>query len=179
MNPLKLLIFFLLLLTASCKKTSNAEIQRVTKREVPTETGRNVEIIYSDSAKIKVRLTTPRLIRYLSDTAPTIEMPIGLIALFYNPLQQPTSRLTANYGIRYVNKNLTIVRGNVIVVNLSGDTLKSEELIWEQERERVYTKKFVRVRTSKEIILADGFESDVTFSHYKFFKVKATISLEQ
>ena len=178
-NRLKIILFYsLIILQYSCIKNDEEEINKVTKKEVPTEVGIGVEIVYTDSSKLKATLNTPKMIRYLSDTNPTIVMPNGLTSFFYDGNENKDAMLKANYGIRYIYKNITFVRGNVIVVNQKNDTLFADELYWMQGKKRIETKKFVKVKTAKEIILADGFESDQTFSNYKFYKVRATIALD-
>ena len=119
------------------------------------------------------------MIRYISDTNPLLELPKTLQIQFYDPNQVPDAHLRANYGLRIINKNKTILKGNVVVVNQLGDTFKSEELIWLQDKKKVYTKKFVRVKTARDIVLAEGFESNESFTKYKFYKVKATILIKE
>jgi LPS export ABC transporter protein LptC len=161
----------------SCKNQKE-DVNKIEK-VIPTETATNITLYYSDSAKLKAKLVSPLMIRYISDTNPLLELPKTLQIQFYDHNQVPDAHLRANYGLRIINKNKTILKGNVVVVNQIGDTFKSEELIWLQDKKKVYTKKFVRVKTAKDIVLAEGFESNESFTKYKFFKVKATILIKE
>jgi LPS export ABC transporter protein LptC len=169
-----------LLLLASCRDNDLPKVEEVIKAgTVPTEVSTDVDLIYTDSAQLKARLDAPKMVRYLSETNPRIEMPNGMHVNFYDAYGNVNSSLRANYGIRFMNKNLTKVTGDVIVVNLAGDTLSTEELYWQEDKERIYSDKFVKVTKKDEIIVAEGFESDVKFQNYIFKKVKGIISVKQ
>mgnify|MGYP001570302780 CR=1 FL=1 len=60
------------------------KIKIITFREnYPTESARDAEVMYSDSAHVRARLTTPRLDHY-SGERPYVELPEGLSLVFYN-----------------------------------------------------------------------------------------------
>jgi len=166
-----------LVLLASCEKNDLKKVASFTGKDtIPSQIATDVTIIYSDSAKVKARLTAPKMIQYITGDE-AVEMPIGLNVLFYNDSLQPNSSLRADYGIRYPNKYLVKVTGNVVVSNTKGDTLHTEELFWDENRNIIYSNTFVKVREPDKIILAEGFTSDVTFLHYTFKKVKGTFSI--
>jgi len=170
-----IVLFFLY----SCKKTSLEEVKHLTKeKNTPIEVAHDIEFVFSDSAKIKARITAPLMETYQNNDYYSI-LPKGLEITFYNALMQPNAYCFANYGIRRIREKLITLRDSVVVVNLKGDTLKTEELIWDERTDKVYSNKFVRVRTKDEIIKSEGFESDPTFSFYKFYKIRGTISLDQ
>lgn len=172
-------ILILVLIFTSCKKNKLEEVESLTKKSLPpTEVANGVELIYSDSARVKAKLNAPKMVRYLTDN-PSIEMPDGLLIKFYDTSLNETSMLRANYGIRYLNTEITEVRGDVQVVNVQGDTLNTEELYWNQAEEKVYSPKFVKVKRKDEIILADGFESDINFTKYTFKNITGIISLKE
>jgi len=70
-------------------------------------------------------------------------------------------------------------RNDVIVVNVNGDTLKTEELIWDEATNKISTQKFVSVKQTDRIIYSDGLETNTDFSNYKFFNIKGVLSLKQ
>lgn len=161
----------------SCKNNDLKEVQNLTgNKAAPAEISTNVNVIYSDSAHVKAQLNAPEMLRYVDN--PRFVLDKGLNVQFYDTSLRVTSTLRANYGVRYVDKGLTELRGNVHVVNLKGDTLDTEELYWNEGTSKVYSNKFVKVKTKAEIILAEGFESDVTFSKYTFYKIKGIVSVK-
>ncbi|MCX6352456.1 MAG: LPS export ABC transporter periplasmic protein LptC [Bacteroidetes bacterium] len=170
-------LLLLSLFVFSCGKNDPAKVNKLSKTEVLKEVSTGVDAIYSDSAHVKARLITPKLVRFITD--PIVEMPIGLKVNFYDKSLKINARLKADYGIRYLSKGITVVRKNVEVVNLKGDTVKTEELTWDENTDKVHSNKFVRVKTKDEIILAEGFESDISFSKYTFYKIRGTIAIRE
>ena len=179
-NFLKIFLASLCLsgIVSGCKKNDPKEVESITSRTKPAEVSTGVTALYSDSAKLKAKLITPKMVRLINDS-PTVEMPKGLEVWFYDNKGKVNSHLRSNYGIRFINKALTRVSGNVQVVNLKGDSLNTEEMFWDEPKAKIYSNKFVKVRTKDEIIFADGFESDVNFSNYTFYKIKGRLSVKQ
>ena len=171
------LLSFILLLTislSSCIKNDLKEVEEITKDRTPAEVSTTIEAVYSDSAKVKAKLNAPEMIRTITK-APTIEMRKGLAVIFYENELAEKSRLRANYGIRYLTTGITKVSGDVQVTNIKGDTMNTEELFWNEPKQKIYSNKFVKVKTKDEIILSEGFESDVGFNDYTFFKVRGRV----
>lgn len=174
---LKYLSIFLLFIFG-CQNANLEDVEEITNEEVfPAEKAAHVTYVYSDSALIKAVLKTPYMEKYLVED-PYIEMPKGMEVTFFNSYGDEQSYLKANYGIRYTESKLTECEGNVVVVNIEGDTLMTEHLIWDEKKDKVYSEKFVRVRTEDEIINSEGMETDPDFSEYKFKNIKGIINLE-
>ena len=138
----------------------------------------DVAITYSDSGRIQAQLQAPLMLRYTSEYD-QIEMPEGLHAVFFDRQGQRESELWADYGVRKLKSRITVASGNVKVINQKGDTLLSEHLVWDEQDDRVFTDQYVEIRTPKEIIMADGFESDMSFSSYEFYNIRGIITLEE
>ena len=167
--------FLLAFLSSSCKKNDPKVVEDITSKAPPAEYSTDVVAIYSDSAKVKARLTAPSMIRYL--TQESIEMPKGLFVQFYDTNLNVKSWMKADYGIRYLKTGITQVKGHVQVRNVKGDSLNTEEMFWDERKSKVYGNKFVSVRTKTQIILADGFDSNIDFTDYNFHNIKGVIQL--
>ena len=145
---------------------------------LPVETGKDVEITYTDSGLPKALVKAPLLERYASGSKNFTEMKKGIKVTFLTRTQEVESFLTANYAIRYDKKKLMTARNNVVVRNVNGDTLRTEELHWDEQTQRVSSNKFVTITTKDEIIMGDGFESDVSFRNPRIFKIRGIINLK-
>lgn len=146
------------------------------QKKLPLQDARELEVLYSDSAMLKVKLTAPVSQRY-ETPSPYIEFPKGLKALFYEK-EQVKSTLTANYAINREKERMMEARGNVIVVNEKGERLNTEHLIWDEAREKIFTKEFVKITTTDKIIFGQGMEANQDFSVYKIFNIKGTINVK-
>jgi LPS export ABC transporter protein LptC len=169
-----LLLFFTL---ASCEPDIE-KVQLIADRgRLPLETADNMEMLYSDSARVKVKVTAGRMERFTGED-PYIEMPKGVVVLFYSDTMTVKSSLTANYAVRYENRNIMEARNDVVVINEKGEKLNTEHLIWDEQRAKISSDEFVKITTKDEIIYGNGFEANEDFTRYRIFNIKGTINLK-
>lgn len=161
----------------SCKGDLET-IQNLTyKDESPIESGFDVELSYSKHAQIQLILKAPRMDRYGGEKN-YIEMPEGISVVFYDSLMNPTSTLTANYAINYLNTEIFEARNNVVVINEANEKLNTEQLIWDQNKGIIFSEKFVKITTEEEVLFGDGFESDERFTDWVIKHPRGTFSVE-
>ncbi|MBK8806459.1 MAG: LPS export ABC transporter periplasmic protein LptC [Bacteroidales bacterium] len=172
------IIIFLMMLF-SCENDIKT-IEMVTQRtKIANLSGKDVHILYSDSAKIVVDIRTKEINRYSNSEEPYVEFNQGLLAVFFSSYPDTTSYLRGNYAINYENKKMWEVKGNVIAKNKQGEVLNTEFLVWDENKKLIYSDKTVKITTSEDIIFGEGFESDETFSNWKIRKVTGTIMLKE
>jgi LPS export ABC transporter protein LptC len=166
------------ILLAGCENDIR-KVKLVTERKnLPLQTGRNIEVIYSDSAKVKVRITAPFSQRF-ETPSPYIEFPKGVKAVFYTDSLKIKSTLTANYAVSKEHERTMEAKGNVVVVNEREEQLNTEHLIWDEAKAKIYSSQFVKITTPDKIIYGEGFEADQDFNVYKIFNIKGTISVKK
>jgi LPS export ABC transporter protein LptC len=90
---------------------------------------------------------------------------------------QVSSRLKADYGIRYDRELRMEARKNVVVVNEKGEQLNTEHLVWDERTRKLHSDEFVKITTGDEIIYGNGFEANQDFSQYRIFNIKGIISV--
>ncbi|MEZ4950310.1 MAG: LPS export ABC transporter periplasmic protein LptC [Saprospiraceae bacterium] len=173
-----IVVFFISLLSVGCENDL-AEINKLfSKDEIDVEIAKVVEIFYSDSAQVRVKVNAPVMKRYTDKLDPREEFPNGLKVDFYGQDNQLNSWLTAKSGIRYQQKGLIIVRDSVVWKSKTQEQLETSELIWEEEKRKVYTNKFVVVRRPGEIIYGYGFESNQDFTHSKIRAIEGRLKAD-
>lgn len=179
-NPAKLLftLAFALMLCSSCENDEKEVAFITRKQDFPVESAQNIEVLYSDSAKVKVKLTAPEMHRF-SGIKPYIEMLKGVNLKFYNDSLHVISTLKANYAISREHENIMEARNNVIVVNEKGEMLNTEHLIWNSNTHKIYSDVFAKITTKSEIIYGNGFEANEDFSKYKITHVKGIININK
>jgi LPS export ABC transporter protein LptC len=153
-------------------------VKKITSQKAAEiETGKEVEAFYSDFGKVKAHLQAP-VMNHVDDAKnPYTELPSGLHLTFFADSLKSQSELTAGYGISYDKSDQMIARNNVVVTNIYGERLESEELVWDQKTEKISSEKFVKITTRDEVIFGDGFESNDDLSNYKIKKIRGTISV--
>ncbi|MEQ8324852.1 MAG: LPS export ABC transporter periplasmic protein LptC [Vicingaceae bacterium] len=155
-----------------------AEVEKMANEEViPVESSYDSEIFYTENARLKVKAFAPEMHRYI-DKVMYNEMPRGVEVIFYDSIDQESSRLTANYAIDRISANIMEAKNDVVIVNSEGETLNTEHLIWDRNTQRIYSEVFVKITTDDEIIMGEGFESNESFTKYKILKPKGIITKE-
>lgn len=138
------------------------------KYDGPMMTTVDVVTLYSDSARVKMRLEGPLEQKFQGGD---ILYPEGLLVTFYEDDGQVTTTLKANSGKYDQAKDAYLATGDVVVHNLEKkQTLHTEELNWDKVRQIVHTDKLVRIETPEEILTGEGLTANQDFSRYKILK---------
>jgi LPS export ABC transporter protein LptC len=87
--------------------------------------------------------------------------------------------LSAKYAIHYDAEHRWEAQNDVVVVNEKGEQLNTEKLIWDEQKEKLYSDQFVKITTPDEIIMGKGFEANQDFSRYKIFNVTGRITVKE
>ncbi|HRG51298.1 MAG TPA: LPS export ABC transporter periplasmic protein LptC, partial [Bacteroidia bacterium] len=66
---------------------------------------------------------------------------------------------------------------NVVVINVKGEKLNTEHLIWDAVTKKIYTKEFVKITTKDEVLLGEGLTADQDFSKYTILHPTGTIAI--
>ncbi len=177
-----IILLFLFTFIAACENDIGIvnSISSGNEKMLPTESSINVEFLYSDSAKVRSKLTAP-LIDHYTGKKNYFEMPKGMKVIFYAKYPKEQTRLTADYGIGYDNGNgmeRMEAERNVVVINEKGDKLNTEHLTWNALTKKIYTDKFVKITTKDEVIWGDGLDANQDFSQYQIKNVKGQINIK-
>ena len=93
-------LFNILIILNSCKnETTDTAAPVITRDQLSIEKGGDVEIIYSDSAHIKVRVLGPKMLYYTDRGNPRQEFTEGVKTYFYDENQIEQGVLTGKYKI--------------------------------------------------------------------------------
>jgi LPS export ABC transporter protein LptC len=175
-----ILAFSIITSILACKNDNIEKIQVLTASDnLPIEVGTNILLNYTDSGFVKAKVFAPTLERFDNDKSNQSIMKKGITAYFYNNQKKITSYIKSKYAIRDDRARTMTVKNDVIVVNIKGDTLRTELLIWNEKTNKINTNEAVKITTPDEIIYGDGLESNTEFSQYKIFKIKGIISLKK
>ncbi|MDB4904117.1 MAG: Lipopolysaccharide-assembly, LptC-related [Mucilaginibacter sp.] len=155
-------LFICMLLLGSCENSLN-DIKKIASDEEnkPIMRSTGVDVIYSDSAKVKARMTTPLMIEHDDATKPYREMPKGIKIVFFDDDLKEKGTITSDYAIQREKENIIEFRKNVVATNSQGETFKSDELIDNQTEKKLYSSKPVQIiMTNGNIMNGTGFNSN-------------------
>jgi LPS export ABC transporter protein LptC len=157
-----------IMLFSACENDIN-KIRELSANQVnaDVDTIHGVDVIYSDSAKVRFRVLAPLLLQYQGKT-PYNLMPKTVNVIIFNKedLSQ-MGTLTADTGIQSGDGNKLEFHKNVVAKNAKGETFKSDELIWDKNTKTMYSNKVVQIRMANgDIMNGSGFKSDQTLAHW-------------
>ncbi len=155
-------LFICMLLLNACENSLD-DIKKIASKEEdkPISRSTNVDIIYSDSAKVKAHLTTPVMIDYSDVQKPYHEMPKGVKIIFFDDDLKVKGQITADYAIQREKDNIIVFRKNVVATNAQGEVFKSDELIDDQANKKLYSSKPVQITmTNGDVMNGTGFHSN-------------------
>lgn len=176
---ISLFLFGVLFFSACNHKAEEIKQLADAETKMGAEQATNIQITYADSAVLKAKIKAPLMERFANDANPYMEMKKGLRADFYNKDHIVESTLKANYGISYETTKIIHLKKDVHIVNIKGEELSSEELFWDQNKQKIYTEKYVTIKRSNEIIYGDGFESNENFTKYKILHPTGRVNIKK
>ncbi len=149
------------------------KIPNFNNKRTALEEGHKIESYLSQGGKTKAKLTAPHMYRYQGPDSSYIEFPNTLHVDFYNDTLHKESQVDAHYGKYREWENKVYLRDSVVAINLlNRDTLKTDELWWDQNAQKFYTHKPVHIYKGDGTIIhgLDGMEAPQNFSSYIIYK---------
>lgn len=160
------LIFVSLLSSFSCSKDPVLDPTFVTGEDKPVMSARNIDVLFSDSGQIQARLTGALMNRYEGEV-PYLELPDGFSIFIFDSVQNVTTTITGNRGIRYDYKKIMEAWGNVVVNNVTKkEQLHTEHLIWDENKHSILADGKVRITTPDKVLFGNRMESNDSFTEY-------------
>jgi LPS export ABC transporter protein LptC len=169
------LIFFIFFVTSCNSDELNNLENIILKDDVGIERATRVELIYSDSAFVRVIIKAPVLLRYIDKQKPKNIFPEGVDADFFDEHQIQTSKLKAKYAEQFMKEHKVFLRDSVCIWNNKNELLETDELIWDEVSKQISSSKFVRITTPTQIIEGYGFKSNLDFSVWEIYEVSGLI----
>lgn len=162
--------FCVLSLFITACENSDQEIKAFTEKKIGVDEAQNIETYFSQAGKMRAKLSAPVMFRY-QDTLPRVEFPQSLHVDFYNDSLMIESNLDALYGRYIEGQKKMLLRDSVVVVQrFNQDTLRCEELWWDQNKEIFFTDKPIRITKKDGTILpGKGLEASQDFRDIKIF----------
>ena len=157
----------IMMLFAACKsKGSDAQVLEYNGK-FPDESALNMTITVSDSGQTSLIVKTPVFNRYNGADTSFVDCPEGITIISFNDFGDRQAIITADYACQ-INNNLFKAVNNVIIYDLStGDSVMTDEVIWDQRRRSIYSTKPVKqIKGDGSVNYGDGFDADERFTRY-------------
>lgn len=170
-------LFFIsvIFLFPACEKLDEkaAEIEPYTG---PLQEAENVELYYSESATVKVKLVAGKMLEFANGNQ---EFPEGLYLEFYDENGKMTSTLKANEALYVKEEEKWRGRGNVEIKSIENNQeLKTEELFWKPNEEKMFTDQRVIITLPDQVLYGKGLVAKQDFSSYEITEPEGVFYLE-
>jgi LPS export ABC transporter protein LptC len=172
------LIIIASVLTSISVLSCENKIDIIPKSEIltlPSQTAHDFQSVLTDSGKIQLVMSSTLMEQYENADSKYSEFRNGIKILFYDGHKEPVASVTSKYAKYLQTDNIWELRDSVVVINEKNEMLETELLNWNQERDLIYTDRYVKITSEDQIIHGFGFESDSHLRKQKIKKVQATI----
>ncbi len=174
---LLLSIFFSVVSMVSCE----TKVETIKKSEIlslPSMTNRGIRTVYSDSGKVQLIMRAPLIETYNNNDEPYSEFREGISVVFFEGKKDSSGYATAKYARYTEKKKLWELRDSVVVLNGANDRLETEQLFWDQDKDLIYTDRFVKIINEDQTLMGTGFESDIKLNKRKIKSPSGPIYLK-
>lgn len=136
----------------------------------------NTEVLYSDSAQVRIKLQAQRQLQYESGDQ---DFPEGIYIEFFNEEGVKTTSIKADQGHYSKEENKYTATGNVVVKNLeSGEKLETEVLHWERDKHSINTDRYVEIESEGGMFVGEGLEANEDFSSWEILEPTGDLLLK-
>ena len=160
-------IIWLLSLTALVACTNDPKLVQdfVSDKEKAIEQITEAELLHTENGKIKVRIVANKIERF-QNQQPGLIFSKYMEVYFYNDSSDLRSTLMANDASIDEDKKIMLAQNNVVLTSVDDKRLETEELVWDEKQDKIYTDKKVKIIIGNEVIYGEGFISNPDFSEY-------------
>jgi LPS export ABC transporter protein LptC len=162
----------------SCENDLENIKQVTATDESPDQIINNIHTLYSDTGVVRFEIFATRMESFTQPVQKTL-FKDGFQVNFYSGKDSIEATLTADFAEMREADHSFIARNKVIFTNFEkNQTLKTEELFWDQATKKIRTEKAFEVIGAKSYVSGYGLDANETFSDYTAHNVIAEYELE-
>ena len=168
-----------ILLSVACSGRKKIVGEAITERDsLPIMETKGVSTLISDSGIIRYRLQAEDWRVFDKKKPPYWAFEEGVYLETFDTLFQMEANIKADTAYYYEKQKLWKLMGNVVIRNLKGEKFNAELLYWDQNTEKVYSDRFIRIEQPDRIITGRGFDSNQQMTKYTIHKPEGIFYLE-
>ncbi|HHC79077.1 MAG TPA: LPS export ABC transporter periplasmic protein LptC [Flavobacteriia bacterium] len=179
-NLKSIAIYIVVAMLFSCGNDLKEVQDFLADKNLPVGIAKNVDLIHTDSGKVKTKLITPLLYDYSNRKAhPYQEFPKGIKIITFDK-KGDSITLTADYTRTYTKTGISEVKGHVVVISHKENSkLFTEQLFWDQTTHYIYTEKAFTLITKTDTIKGKGFESNENLTKYTMKDISGPVYINE
>lgn len=161
------LAIILSMLISGCKEDGKLGVaKRIDPSKMPSMSTVNVATLISDSGIIQYKIVSPLWNVYDEVDTPYWNFPKGVYLQKYDRKFNVIASVAADSAKYYRMLNLWKLDGNVEMKKEPGELFLTQQLFWDQRRNRLYSDSFIHIETPQRMLEGHGFESNDRLTEY-------------
>jgi len=144
-SSISFIILSLVVTVLSCANDMETVNKFIDTEIEPDVLFENIEVLYSDSARLQMKMRSPLLKIFTSATEQREEFPEGIHVWIYEKTGELKAEITANWAKHYADTDLWEARSNVVVTDNEGQKLETEQLFWDRKKGEIYSEKYTKL----------------------------------
>lgn len=170
----------MLLLFSSCSGRKKELGKAITERDsLPVMDTRGVTTLISDSGITRYRIVTEEWKMFDKKSPSYWSFEKGVYLEQFDSLFQIDASIKSDTAYYYDKDRLWKLMGNVHIQNLKGEKFDTQLLYWDQNKQRVYSDRFIRIEQPDRIITGHGFESNQQMTVYTIHKPEGIFYVDE
>lgn len=145
---------------------------------LPSMTSIGVTTLVSDSGITRYKIVTEEWLIFDKKNPPYWAFEKGVYLEKFDTLFHIDASIKADTAYYYEKKKLWELKGNVQILSQRGDKFETQQLFWDEKKEKVYSDKFIRIEQEDKSITGYGFESNQELTEYEIKNTTGMFTIE-
>ncbi|HRP89729.1 MAG TPA: LPS export ABC transporter periplasmic protein LptC [Edaphocola sp.] len=158
-------------------KVSNSG-QKVSTDEIKINRADSITLLISKNGHTQARLKTKEFLQNDGSQPPYLDMKDGLTIDFFNTDLKVESTLKAQTARFYPHNNNILIKDNVTVINTTGDTLRTELLVWNNQLQKFFSDVPVTISRAGSTSYGTSLEANKDLSWIRIHNQRGTLPVE-
>ncbi len=170
----------MLLSFSSCGGRKKILGDAITERDsMPVMATYGVSTLISDSGVMRYRINTEEWLVYDRKKPSYWAFEKGIHLEQFDSLLNVDASIKSDTAYYYDKEKLWKLMGHVDIKNLKEQHVTTELLYWNQNTQKIYTDRFVRMEEPDKVVWGYGFESDQQFDSPEVLNIAGTFYIDE
>ena len=156
---------------SGCKEDGKLGVAtRIDPARMPSMSTVNVATLISDSGITQYKIVSPLWNVYDEVDTPYWSFPKGIYLQKFDPDFNVIASVAADSAKFFRLQNLWRLDGNVELTKVPGELFLTQQLFWDQRRNRLYSDSFIHIETPERMLEGHGFVSNDRLTKYSIIR---------
>ena len=157
----------LVVMFSGCKEDGKLGVaSRIDPKKMPSMSTVNVATLISDSGITQYKIVSPLWNVYDEVDTPYWNFPKGIYLQKFDRKFNVIASVAADSAKFFRLQNLWKLDGNVELKKEPGELFLTQQLFWDQRRNKLYSDSFIHIETPERMLEGHGFESNDQLTKY-------------